>query len=167
MVERPTSAQAMISQFVSSSPASGSVLTAQRLEPASHSESPTLSAPPLLAFSVSVSVSLSLSLSVSKINSILKKKKIMCVYVAGGRDISATKPKLLSPSLKSKVFRKLWSQITKSKYSPRVSIFTEMTGKRFGQVASQAHSSSHFHTSGYSPCLCGITCPLVSLYFPL
>ena len=42
-VERPTSAQVMISRFVSSSPASGSVLTAQSLEPASNSVSPSLS----------------------------------------------------------------------------------------------------------------------------
>ena len=45
-VERPTSAQAMISRFMGSSPASGSVLTAQSLEPASVSVSPSLSAPP-------------------------------------------------------------------------------------------------------------------------
>ena len=38
-----TSAQVMISQFVGSSPASGSVLTAQSLEPASDSVSPSLS----------------------------------------------------------------------------------------------------------------------------
>ena len=60
-VERPTSAQVMISWFVGSSPASGSVLTAQRLQPASDSVSPSLSAPPLLI------------LSFSKIN--IKKKK--------------------------------------------------------------------------------------------
>ena len=42
-VEHPTSAQVMISQFVSSSPASGSVLMAQSLEPASDSVSPSLS----------------------------------------------------------------------------------------------------------------------------
>ena len=34
LVEHPTSAQVMISQFMSSSSASGSVLTAQSLEPA-------------------------------------------------------------------------------------------------------------------------------------
>ena len=61
-VKRPTSTQVMISQFVSSSPASGSVLTAQSLEPASDSVSPSLSAPPLLT----------LCLSLSKIN--VKKK---------------------------------------------------------------------------------------------
>ena len=47
-VERPTSAQVMISHSVSSSPTLGSVLTAQSLEPASDSVSPSLSAPPLL-----------------------------------------------------------------------------------------------------------------------
>ena len=61
-VERQTSAQVTISQFVGSSPASGSVLTAQSLEPASDSASPSLSAPPLLN-----TLSLSLSLSPSKI----------------------------------------------------------------------------------------------------
>ena len=47
-VKRLTSAQVMISQFVGLSPASGSVLTAQSLEPVSDSVSPSLSAPPLL-----------------------------------------------------------------------------------------------------------------------
>ena len=47
-VKRLTSAQIMISWFVDSSPASGSVLTAQGLEPVSDSVSPSLSAlPPL------------------------------------------------------------------------------------------------------------------------
>ena len=41
-LKRLTSAQVMISQFVSSSPASGSVLTAQSLEPALDSVSPSL-----------------------------------------------------------------------------------------------------------------------------
>ena len=54
-VERLTSAQVMISHSVSSSPASGSVLTAQSLEPASDSVSPPLSAPPLLMLCLSVS----------------------------------------------------------------------------------------------------------------
>ena len=48
-VKRPTSAQVMISRFVSSSPTSGSVLTVQSLKPASDSVSPSLSAPTLLA----------------------------------------------------------------------------------------------------------------------
>ena len=64
LVERSTSAQAMISWLMSSSPTSGSVLTARSLEPASDSVSPSLSAPH----------GLSLSLSVSKIN-IQKKIK--------------------------------------------------------------------------------------------
>ena len=50
-----TSAQVMLSRFVSSSPMSGSVLTAQSLEPASDSVSPPLSAPPLLMLCLSVS----------------------------------------------------------------------------------------------------------------
>ena len=40
LVKRLTSAQVVISQLVSSSPTSGSVLTAQSLEPASDSVSP-------------------------------------------------------------------------------------------------------------------------------
>ena len=47
-VERPTSAQVMISQSVSLSPALGSVLTAQTLELALDSVCPSLSVPPLL-----------------------------------------------------------------------------------------------------------------------
>ena len=50
----------MISQFVSSSPAWGSVLTAQSLESASDSVPPSLSAPPLLVFSLCLSLCLSL-----------------------------------------------------------------------------------------------------------
>ena len=45
-VKRPTSAQVTISRSVSSSPVSGSVLTAHSLEPVSDSVSPSLSAPP-------------------------------------------------------------------------------------------------------------------------
>ena len=59
-VKRPTSAQVMISQLVSSSRASGSVLTAQSLEPALKSVSPSFPAP----------------LPLSKINKHLKKKKL-------------------------------------------------------------------------------------------
>ena len=58
-VKRPTLAQVMISQFVSSSPASGSVLTAQSPERASDSVTPSLSAPPLLVLTLSLSLSLS------------------------------------------------------------------------------------------------------------
>ena len=64
-VEHPTPAQVMISQLVSSSPASGSVLTAQSLEPASDSVSLSPSAP---THSHSASVSL-------KNKQTLKKKK--------------------------------------------------------------------------------------------
>ena len=46
-VKHPTSAQVMISQSVSSSPTLGSVPTAQSLEPASDSVSPSLSVPHL------------------------------------------------------------------------------------------------------------------------
>ena len=61
-VKHLTLAQVMISQFVSLKPVSGSVVTAQSLEPASNSVSPSLSVPPLLV------------LCLSKIN--VKKKKI-------------------------------------------------------------------------------------------
>ena len=63
-VERPTSAQVMISQSMGSSPASGSVLTAQSLEPVSDSVSPSLRPSPVHA----------LSLSVPKINKNVNKK---------------------------------------------------------------------------------------------
>ena len=53
-VEHLTLAQVMISQFVSLSPALGSVLTAQSLEPALDSVSPFLSVPPLLTLSLSL-----------------------------------------------------------------------------------------------------------------
>ena len=49
-VKHPTSAQVMISRFM------GSVLTAQSLEPASDSVSPSLSAPPLLMLCLSLSL---------------------------------------------------------------------------------------------------------------
>ena len=54
-VKHLTSAQVMISWSMSSSPASGSVLTAQRLEPASDSVSPYLSALPLFMLCLSLS----------------------------------------------------------------------------------------------------------------
>ena len=63
-VKCPTLAQVMISRFMGSSSASGCVLTARRLEPASDSVSPSLSAPPPAC---ALSLSLSLSLSPSKI----------------------------------------------------------------------------------------------------
>ena len=64
-VKHQTSAQVMISQFMGSSPALGSVLTAQSLEPASDSVSPFLCAPPLLILCLFVSL---------KINKHLKKE---------------------------------------------------------------------------------------------
>ena len=56
-VEHPTSAQVMISQFISSSPATGSVLTAQSLN-LLQILSPSLSVPtpPLLLLSLSLSL---------------------------------------------------------------------------------------------------------------
>ena len=54
-VERPTSAQVMISRFTSLSPVLGSMLTAQSLEPALVSVSPSLSR--LLPCSCSISLS--------------------------------------------------------------------------------------------------------------
>ena len=53
-VGRPTSAQVMISRSVSSSPASGSVLMAQSLEPVSDSVSPSLSLTLPRSYSVSL-----------------------------------------------------------------------------------------------------------------
>ena len=53
LVKHLTLAQVVISQFMGSSPASGSVLTAQSLEPASDSASPYLSVPPPLVLSLS------------------------------------------------------------------------------------------------------------------
>ena len=57
-VQRLTSAQVMISRFVGSSPVSGSVLTAQSLEPALVSVSPSLSAPPPLTLCLSQKVNI-------------------------------------------------------------------------------------------------------------
>ena len=51
-VQRLTSAQVMISPFMSLSPISGSLLTAQSLEPAADSVSPSLFAPPPLVLCV-------------------------------------------------------------------------------------------------------------------
>ena len=52
-VKHPTSAQVTISRSLSLNPTLGSVLTAQSLEPASDSVSPSLSAPPPLALCLS------------------------------------------------------------------------------------------------------------------
>ena len=53
-VEHPASAQVMISQSMGSSLVSGSVLTAQSLEPALDSVSPSPSAPALLTLCLSL-----------------------------------------------------------------------------------------------------------------
>ena len=55
LVKHLSSTQVMISWFVGSSPASGSVLIARSLEPASDSVPPSLSAPPLLMLTHSLS----------------------------------------------------------------------------------------------------------------
>ena len=55
LVKCPTSAQVTISRSVGSSPASGSGLMAQSLEPASGSVSPSLSAPPPFMLCLSLS----------------------------------------------------------------------------------------------------------------
>ena len=57
LVKHPTPAQVMTSQFVSSSPVSGSVLTAHSLEPASGSVSPSLCPSPAHTLSVCLSLS--------------------------------------------------------------------------------------------------------------
>ena len=54
-VKRPTSAQVTISRSVGSSTASGSVLTAQSLEPVSDSVSPSLCDPPPFMLCLSLS----------------------------------------------------------------------------------------------------------------
>ena len=54
-IECPTSAQVTISPSVGSSPASGSVLTAQSLEPVADSVSPSLSDPPPFMLCLSLS----------------------------------------------------------------------------------------------------------------
>ena len=68
-VKCPTSAQVMISLFVSSNPASSSVLTAQSLEPASDCLSSPLSAPLMLMLYLSLN------------NKQMLKKKIMVAGV--------------------------------------------------------------------------------------
>ena len=66
LVKCLTLAQVMISQFVGLSPTSGSVLTAQSLEPASDSclsLSLSLSVPPPLTLSILLTLSLSLKIN--------------------------------------------------------------------------------------------------------
>ena len=71
-VRHLTSAQVVILQFVGSSPALGSVLTAQSLEPASDSMSPSLS--PCVSPAHALSLCFSLSLSKINVKKILKKR---------------------------------------------------------------------------------------------
>ena len=66
----------MILQPVNLNPALCSVLTAQGLEPASGSLSPSVSAPPLLILSLSLSLSLSLPPSLPPKNEYMFKKKV-------------------------------------------------------------------------------------------
>ena len=73
-VKCSTSAQAMISEFVSSSPVWGSVQTAPSLEPASDSVSPSLCVPPPLT--LCLCLCLCLCLSLSKIN--IKQTNNLC-----------------------------------------------------------------------------------------
>ena len=54
LFNHPAPAQVMISQFVGWNTMSGSMLTAQSLEPASDSVSPSFSAPPPLALCLSL-----------------------------------------------------------------------------------------------------------------
>ena len=79
-VGRPTLAQVMISWFVSSSPASGSALTAQSLEPASDSVSPSLSVSlPLTP----VCVSFTLKIKILKKNFLKSSNLLVTVLQAG------------------------------------------------------------------------------------
>ena len=76
------SAQVVISQFMSSSPESGSVLIAQRLDSASDSVSPSLSAPPPLTLCLSLKNKQTLK---KKLKKKKKEKKWHCVeYHDGG-----------------------------------------------------------------------------------
>ena len=69
IVEHLTSAQVMISRFMGSSPTFSSVLTAQSMQPASDSVSPSLSAPPPLV------CALSLKMNIPKRKESKKEKK--------------------------------------------------------------------------------------------
>ena len=62
-VKHLTLAQVTISRSMGSSSAAGSVLTAQSLEPASDSVSPSVSAPPVFMFAHAHALSLSLKIN--------------------------------------------------------------------------------------------------------
>ena len=85
-VKPPTPAQVIISRFTDSSPASGSVLTAQSLELDSDSVSLSLFVPPLLTFCLPLSLSPSPSLSLSKVN--IKKNCLIKINKQFTREIS-------------------------------------------------------------------------------
>ena len=82
LVRHLTSAQVMISEFVSSSPASGSVLTAQSLDPALDSVSPSLSAPPMLTLARSLSLP---KINIKKIFLIKKEESELSFSAIKGR----------------------------------------------------------------------------------
>ena len=90
-VKRLASVQVMVPYFMSLNPESGSVLTAQSLEPGSDSGSPSLSAS--LWLTLCLSVCLSLSISLSKINKhyfLIKKNKgqvIICHTLTGKKEV--------------------------------------------------------------------------------
>ena len=97
-VECPTSAQVTISWSVSSSPVSGSVLTAQSLGPASDSVSPSLSAPPPFVLCLSLSV---------KNKCTLKKKAALSwsgVFGNAGRIDSERMNELISEGINISVY---------------------------------------------------------------
>ena len=75
LVKHPTLAQVMISWCMSSSPALGSVLTAQSLEPASDSVSTSLSAPPPLMLCLSLKNKQTLKIKKKKIKAALGFRK--------------------------------------------------------------------------------------------
>ena len=75
LVKYLTSAQVMILQFVSRSPALGSVLTARSLGPASDSVSPSLSVSPQLVLSLSICLSQK-CINIKKNENIYDSKKI-------------------------------------------------------------------------------------------
>ena len=77
LVERPTLIHVMISRSMGLSPASGSVLTPQSLEPALDSVSHTLSVPLLFMPSLSLSLSLSISLPLSLCQKYINIKNIL------------------------------------------------------------------------------------------
>ena len=73
----------MISQFVGSSPVSGSVLTAQSLDPASDSVSPSLCASPLLVRTLSL-----------KINNKHYQKNLFLILILAGRELNGVEVKM-------------------------------------------------------------------------